>query len=248
MDCQEFKEIISAYVDGALSPSEQLTVQHHLDRCSRCRQIASWEAKAAKALKQSLSLVSPRSELKQKLLDRLAESDERSHWNWLCAPRAWIPALTVILIMGASYYAWRPKAPEDAFADTVSQYRRVIQGMEVFARHPAPALAAQPLDLSPWGYQLLGIQARKVNGRERRVFVYRGQKQELVVAQEIEGTEFSPPRGSSVVKVSGRDLVSHSEGHVNLVAWKDKKIICVLASALPKASLIDLARQIAARG
>ena len=85
-----------------------------------------------------------------------------------------------------------------------------------------------------------------MEGRQGRTFVYStGSGEEYLMAQEFEGMEISPPSGGSVVRTSNRDFMSYSQGEVNLVAWKDKDMLCILASKLPKKKLLGLAQRIA---
>ncbi len=68
------------------------------------------------------------------------------------------------------------------------------------------------------------------------------------MAQEFEGMKISRPPGGSVVRTSNRDFVSYSQGEVNLVAWKDRDMLCILAAKLTKKKLLGLARRIALPG
>jgi len=104
------------------------------------------------------------------------------------------------------------------------------------------------LDLKPWGYRLLGNSVHRFQGRENRVFVYHGQHNDLLLAQEFEGERLSQSRGSTVVTRVGKNFISLSRGKINLVAWQDKNIICVLASILAPERMLALAAEIAERG
>ena len=50
--------------------------------------------------------------------------------------------------------------------------------------------------------------------------------------------------GARVIWESGRDFVSHSQGGVNLVTWKNKDIFCILISNLTEDKLLVLAQKI----
>ena len=47
------------------------------------------------------------------------------------------------------------------------------------------------------------------------------------------------------MRESSQDFVSYSQAGVNLVAWKQKNLLCILASTLPKEKLLGLAQQLA---
>lgn len=243
MDCQEYREIVSAHVDGELSTSEASEAKSHLDQCARCAQVFAWETRATKILKQSLSPLPARHELKQRILDRVSPA-ENQRPRWLFVSHAWAPALLVLVIFGSVYWGW-PFRSEDLFAHTASYYQRVNEDRS----HLLPATdtyrTARILDLAPWGYQLFGQSVQRVNGRENRVFAYQGLQNELLVAQELEGEILSQPRGSKVVKKLGRDFVTGRSGNINLVAWQDKDMVCVIASRLPPDRMLTLAAEIA---
>jgi anti-sigma factor RsiW len=153
----------------------------------------------------------------------------------------------ILLVIGSVYLVWPHRGGDDFFADTVTHYQRAHQDLEKFSRTAGTDPTARVLDLKPWGYHLLGRSIQQASGRESRVFVYHGQHDDLLVAQEVEGENFSPPRGATVVRKSGKDFVTFSNGDVNLVAWQDKNIVCVLASKLPKDRVVALAGEIAER-
>jgi len=248
MNCQDYREIISAHIDGTLSAEEEFEVRSHLDQCPRCKQFADWEIKATKALKQSLSLVSPRYELRQRIVRQLGETDRSGFHGWLQIPRVWVPALSCLLISAVVYFAWPSRTQEDIFTDTLIHYRQATQGLVKLAQEPGSTRTAGLLDLTPWGYQLLGEESQQVRKQARRVFVHRGREEDLLVAQELEGANLAHPRGSELFRKSGKDFVSVSQDGVQLVAWQDNNVVCVLASNLPRDRVVALAEQIANRG
>ena len=247
MNCQNYREIISAHVDGTLAAEETAEVQSHLDQCPKCAQTFAWETKATKILRQSFPLPAARRELKQKILDRLGEAENRS-LGWLSLTRAWAPAITILLVIGSVYVIWPVRNQSDFFIDTVTRYQQANENLTQFSRAADTDPTARILDLKPWGYYLLGRSVHRAKGRENRVFVYHGQQNDLLIAQEFEGESLLLPRGSTVVTKAGKTFVSFSHGKINLVAWEDKNIICVVASHLPPDRIVALAAQIAQRG
>lgn len=244
MDCQEYREIIAAHVDGVLSSEERLTVQTHLNRCSKCMQKFSWETEVKKVLKQKLTPIPARSGLKARLLDELGEKRKEGILSWLDLPHGLAAAFALLLIVAVPYLVWRGKVQESIFTDAISQYQRVTQGIVDTSQVATLSPAARLLDLSPWGYRVLARQSQEVRGQEGRVFVYQGQGKEYLVAQEFDEVDFSPPSGAKTIRASSRDFVSYTQGDINLVAWKEKDLLCILASTLPKEKLLGLAQQI----
>jgi len=180
-------------------------------------------------------------------LDQLGENGKEGLLSWFYMPQAVAAAFVLLLMVAVPYLVWRGKASEEIFAQAIAQYQKVTQGIPD-SPQPAPSLtpAARLLDLSPWGYHVLARQTQRFKGREGRVFVYQGQGKEYLLAQETEGADFSPPAGARIIRASKRDFVSYSQEDVNLIAWKEKEkdLLCILASTLPKEELLGLAQQI----
>lgn len=249
MDCQEYREIIAAHVDGTLSSEERGVVQTHLQQCSTCMQMFIWETDVKKSLGPKLSLLPAKAGLKERLLDRLGETSKEGFFGWSYMSARLATAFALLLIMAVPYVVWRDKVREEIFTDAISQYQKVTQGIADIPQEASSLTpAARLLDLSPWGYRVLTRQTLQVKGQEGRVFVYQGQGKEYLLAQEFDKADLSPPRNANVVRVSNRDFISYSEEGVNLIAWKEKDLICIIASTLPKEKLLGLAQQIAMRG
>lgn len=245
MDCQEYREILAAHVDGVLSSEERLTVQSHIQECRRCMQWFLWETKARRSIKLRLPLLPARPGLRERLLDRLGETRHESIFGWFYTPYRLATAFALLLIVAVPYFVWQHQVQEEIFTDAIAQYQKVTKGI-VEAQEAASSLtpAARLLDLSPWGYRVLTRQTLQVKGQEGRAFVYQGQGKEYLLAQEFDGVEFSPPRSARVIRASSREFVSYSQKGVNLIAFKEKDLLCILASTLPKEKLLGLAQQI----
>ncbi len=249
VNCQEYKEIIAAHVDGTLSSEEKLTVQSHLNQCSKCTQMFLWETEAEKSLKLKLSSLPARPGFKESLLDQLGETSKEGLFSWFTMPHSLVAAFALLLIMAIPYLAWQRRVQGEIFTDAIAQYQRVIQGIVDTPRAASSStLAARLLDLSPWGYRVLTRQTVRVKGQEGRAFIYQGQEKEYLLAQEFDGMDFSPPSSARVIRASSREFVSYSQEGVNLIAFKEKDLLCILASTLPKEKLLGLAQQIAVRG
>lgn len=251
MDCLEYKEIIAAHVDGALSSEERLTVRSHLSQCPKCTGMFLWETEVKRSLKQKLSPIPLRPGLRERLLDQLEETGKEGYFSWFYMPHGLAAAFALLLILAVPYLIWRGKDQEEIFVDAIAAYQRVTQGIgDTSEASSSLTPAAQLLDLSPLGYQVLARQAVEVKGREGRLFVYQGQEREYLLAQEFEGVDFSPPSGAKTVRASNRDFVTYNQEGVNLVAWKekDRDLLCILASTVPKEKLLNLAQQITREG
>ena len=188
MNCQDYREIISAHIDGALCAEEQLEVESHLQQCAKCKQLADWERKAKSALKQHLSPIAPRPELRQRVLRQLEEVDAGlfSRRQML---RIYAPAFACLLIFVAIYVAWPLRTQQDIFAEAILLYRQANQNPTQPVEDLGGTQTANLFDLRPWGYQLLSRQVRQVRGQTTRLFVHKGPDEALLVAQELDGAK-----------------------------------------------------------
>jgi len=243
MDCQEYKEIISAHVDGALSSRERPVVQAHLSQCPKCTQKFLWETEVKKSLKRKLSPIPLRPGLRERLLEQLGETNKEGFFGWSYMTHGLAAAFALLLIVAVPYLLRQGKVQEEIFTNAIAQYQMVTQGIS--DTPPASTTpAARVLDLSPWVYHILARQTKQVRGQEGRVFVYQGQGKEYLLAQEFEGASILPHRHAESIQVSNRDFVSYSQDGVNLIAWKEKDLLCILTSTLPKKKLLGLAQKI----
>ena len=76
MACQDYQQLLSAYIDEALSETEAGQLENHLDSCESCRQELG-DLKDAILMLQSLDEVEPPAEFHQKLCRRL-ETEKQS--------------------------------------------------------------------------------------------------------------------------------------------------------------------------
>ncbi len=249
MQCEEYKEITAAHVDGVLSAEERRAAELHIETCSSCKAIFAWESATSGNLKSSLQRVPAPLGSKQRLIDRLereAQGWKSSSWSFTNPRLAASFALLLVVVLVT--FVMRNGADEDFLSDAVVQYQTAIAEDPGASRRAGLSTpAARRLDLSPWGFRLYATKTYRVKGQERRVFAYQGGANQYVVAQEFDGARISASFKTTTVRVKDRDFFSHSQAGVNLVAWKDKGMVCVLASDLPSEKLLSLANQIVER-
>ncbi|MBO8170035.1 MAG: DUF4349 domain-containing protein [Thermoanaerobacteraceae bacterium] len=76
MACQEYQELLSAYIDEVLTEEEQRRLEKHLEQCSDCRQELE-NLKETVVMLQSLDEVEPPAEFRQQLRQRLEAEQTR---------------------------------------------------------------------------------------------------------------------------------------------------------------------------
>ena len=211
------------------------------------RQMYIWETQAARDLKRKLFPLEPHPALKERILEQLGESQGAKTWAWSHWKYGLLAVLALLLVVAVPYLLWPNGVEENIFNHAIAQYQKESSGRTATAhRGVSKTPTARLLDLSSLGYRILSRKNHWVKGQQGRTFVYtRGSSEEYLMAQEFEGMKISRPPGGRVVRTSNRDFVSYSQGGVNLVAWRDRDMLCILAAKLTKKKLLRLARRIA---
>ena len=183
----------------------------------------------------------------ERLLDLLEETREEGLFSGSYMTHGLVAVFALLVIAIVPYYFYWPATAPEIFTDAIARYQNVRQETAVTTRanflkisYPSPML-----DMRPWGYRILATQHLHFDGLKGQVFVYQGQDKKYLLAQGFTGAELSPPPGSRIIRASSREFVSYSRQGVNVIAWKDDDLLCVLTSTLPQESLLGLAQQLA---
>lgn len=249
MNCLEYSDLIAAHVDGALSFEESREAELHVEQCATCRRMFVWETKAQKVIKPQLAIVAPPSGTKERILDNLEQKGRSQEmFGWFFFSPRFAGSFALVLFVVLATILWRNYSHDDFLSVAVDQYRTVLAKGPVSEQTGLSAPAARRLDLSPWGYRLTFNQVKQVKGREQRLSLFEGQANDYVLAQEFESAALSPSPDAKITRAENREFISYNRGGVNLVAWKDNDLLCVLTSKLPDEKLLALAKQIAVRG
>lgn len=245
MNCQEYRDIVAAHVDGTLSVPEEAEVRSHLDGCEQCSRIFLWEVKAAEAIKQKVSAVMIDPGVRTRILQTLEKESKRSLFGWSLNRYQLAASLALFLVAIASVLVIRTKRSDDIFNHVVAQHHQMIDGAVPVSNDASQQSTDSPLDLRPWGYRLLTQQTTQYDAIKGRTFLYAGDRKEYVLAQEFKGGTLSVPPGAKSIEASGKTFISHTVEGVNLVAWKEKDVLCILAAKLPQETLLQLAERLA---
>lgn len=194
-----------------------------------------------------LSPTPARPGLNERVPYQLRGSREETLSVWSYSVHGLVGAFALLIILIVPYYFyWPGTAPGDLFTNAIARYQNVEKGIahttqpDLLLTHPPPLL-----DMRPWGYRILATQNLQFGGIKGRVFVYQGQDKKYMLAHGFTGVELSPPPGGRIIRASNREFVSYSRQGVNVIAWKDEELLCVLTSTLPPESLFGLARHVA---
>jgi len=250
MNCSEYREIIAAHVDGALSFEENREVQAHLDQCGACRRMFGWETKAQKVIKPHLAIIAPPSGAKDRIFDKLEQKGRnREMMGWFSFRLHLAGSFALLMVVVLATILWRNTSQNDFMSVAADQYRTMLaQGLGAPPQGDLTTPAASRLDLSPWGYRLSANQVNQVKGGERRLSLFEGKANDYVLAQEIDGGDLTPAPDAVITRADNREFISYSRDGVNLVAWKDHDLLCLLTSKLSNEKLLALAKQITVSG
>ncbi len=245
MDCLDYKEIISAHIDRTLSAEEEPEVQSHVDQCPKCKQFFRWETEVKKLVRQTLSPIAVRRSFREALLEQLEGNSKRVSLRWSYKGYGIGVAVALLLLAIVPILVSRNQVREEIFTRAVAQYQMTARKIREGSLSP-PSRNARAFDLSPWGYHLLTSEASALSGSAGITSTYRNKGSDYVLAQEFEGGNLSAPPGAKSLQVAGKTLIIHSENGVNLIAWKERNLLCILASRIPMEQLLDMAQRVMA--
>ena len=148
-NCKDINNLLPAYLDDALSPSEKERVAEHLAVCSRCRQDVADLSKAVSLL-HNLDEVEPPPFFEQRIMAAIREESRKkqSIWRRLFFPlhiKIPIQALTTVFIAVFAFLVYQKSGPEIKQMTplpapvTVKEQRTT----EIFRQPSVPATAAQ---------------------------------------------------------------------------------------------------------
>ena len=250
MQCQEYRELVAAHVDGVLVQHEAQEAQAHIDGCAECARVFAWEQRASVALKAKLRIAQAPAGMKLRLAERLQRKQGLTAYleSWFLNPR-WVGSFAVLAVVLVSMFLLRDQGRDDFLRDAVSRYQSVVAtrpGASLTGGFQAPA--ARRLDLTPLGYRLTDNAVTRTAGQERRESVFARDEKEWVLAQEVDGVKSLPNGKGEIVRTNNREFVKFTKAGINLVAWRDNDLLCVLTSAMPSDQLLGIAHKIAGRG
>ncbi len=155
--CNEYTELISAALDGALSPDQRKELEAHLASCPECAALFK-ELSALHAALEDLPSVEPPAQLKARIMEAVAaekvvpfaprKNDRPSHrWRWLTSA-----AVLAIVLLGT--WSWKPwemtaqtRQPAPAAGTGASARQDALAGEEKEAVPPEnPAQSQEPVD------------------------------------------------------------------------------------------------------
>jgi hypothetical protein len=145
--CRDIQEIISAYLEGAVSPDKERLVSEHLASCPECSAVLE-DLRKTVGLVKGLEEVEPPPWLAQKIMAHVKDEAEKEVgiFRRLFYPlRVKIPleAFATVLIVGLVFYVYKGTGPELEPVKVPSGTERVLP-QKVPPTQPAEGLPAPP--------------------------------------------------------------------------------------------------------
>jgi anti-sigma factor RsiW len=193
MECNQMKELISAYADGELDAQQRAQAERHLGECENCSQSLKAISAMKVAMRNDVLLFNVPGALRKKIESMVAKAaDPPAH----AKPKTSRPvihlkhvlmatAAGLALAAGITGYVMWPTARDRIEAQAVQDYRQALAGSSV--AHVESSDSATVLhwlsmqsnfspvtpNRLPTGYTLAGGRIDVVDGRHVAVFVYR---------------------------------------------------------------------------
>jgi anti-sigma factor RsiW len=264
MICEEAQELITARVDQELDHTEQSLLEAHLKECAGCR-IALEEERA---IKQEIRAAGERIRAPGELRDRIlsdrrifpkkSQSAKKWHVYIWPPPRILRPALVVVLLLAAAlptFYVFKQRNESIALA-ALETYDGFLSGeLPVHKTGNTGEIVGQLTQavggrFHPMGYDLTAMNlrpvaglVREIGGRKILVAIYQGQGGTLFCYTFLGSEEDAPPNAARFFDAAKKmNFYAFSRGGVNAVLHREGEVICILASEMPMAELLGLAK------
>jgi len=193
MECDQMKELISAYADGELDAKERADAERHLGDCAECSQSLKTITALKAAMRNDVLLFNVPGALKKKIETMVAKAADPPA-GAKGKPSGRILHLKHVLVATAAglalaagitgYMLW-PSARQRIEAQAVGDFKQSLSGnpvVEIASSDPPTVLRWLSMRLSfspvapnrlPVGYALAGGRVDTIEGRKVAVLVYR---------------------------------------------------------------------------
>ena len=262
MTCDEAQELITALVDRELLDPERTSLESHLRECPDCRLAVEQEQFLKQAIRGRAQRMSAPHALRDRILADHRVFPEKSHPRR--RERAWLtpgfgtPALAAALMLALALPAFlllKPRS-EPIAAAAVEAYDILAKGdlstpgtekpdeiVERLVREVSGHFHPMGYDLTALHLQPVAGTVREIQGRKVLVVIYQGQGGTLLCYTFVGSDADAPPNSAKFFEPAKKmNLYAFSRGPVNAVLHREGEVICILASEMPMAELLELTR------
>lgn len=264
MTCEEAEELITGLVDGQLLVVERAALENHFTVCTRCRFLYAKEQNLKKAIHAAGAELRASPAMKARLA-----SDPRIFGTTAAAGKQWTrrlagehprlrgalaAAVLLMLLVPTALRTQRGSAPISILA--VQSYRQFLDRDNLAIKTKDLSILRQALthavggDFQPMAYDfsmmrtvLVGGTIQEISGRPVMVTRYEGPGG-TILCYTFLGTEADSPAIAAIFNDTEKQInfYAFSVGSMNAVLHREDKVICILASEMAMAELVDLAR------
>ena len=249
---------IQDLLDGRLDPAARARVEAHLEECEMCRRESRSLARIKAAAASALAAADPPADLAAATIAALDREDrpERAPVPGR-AVRFSRPAVALAIAAAIALVAvilFRTARARDV-AESVARDHGALaeesltleirtadpQELERFFAERGIAFRTRVFDLGMMGFRLVGGRVHSVRGRPSALFVYRDERNKILVCQMYEGSVRELPRGAEVREHDGIPFSVYRRDGRTIVFWPEGETLCVLASDIDREELVALA-------
>jgi anti-sigma factor RsiW len=253
-------EALQDLFDNRLPPSEIEPVRKHLASCATCQR--AWQD--LDTSRAATTLLRLERELPDGLLADVVTALDApgslggpaaavSARPWIGGRRAWLRAAAVA-VAAVGVGVWRFRREDPAIPALVARDLdrvttgalaldvRTDQAAVLEAHFVRSGLAGiRVLDLAMMGYVLEGGSRHDLGGRPSALYVYRDRSRRPLVCQMYAGALADLPATDDVRDNGPFRFHVYLEGGATAVFWQEGRIVCALASIMPRDEVVALA-------
>lgn len=249
-----YKDELQDLLSGRLHSTEKAAVENHLQACPECRR----EYESLSWTKQVIVNKLPTPEIPSDLQMRIGKVlDQADREPALKKPlqqwKALLPyaAVLVLVLAGVLYFLMRsPDLPSQIAKDFQEfQAGRLSldlrtddeRRMEQFFADRGIPFRTRVFDLAMMKYELVGGRVHELIHRDSALFVYRGEKNEILLCQMYPGRSSDLPEGALIRENKGIRFHVYKRENLTMVFWPEGNVFCVLVSGIDAERLVQLA-------
>jgi anti-sigma factor (TIGR02949 family) len=264
VNCEQTRDLITAFVDNEVSETERASVDDHLRECAKCRRAYDHERALKREIhKIGISMTAP-ADLKRKILADHGVAPRKGEFftAWGNTPAftifrkpAFGLAAVLVALLAVAYLLIQPNSQPTSIAALEIQekiargelsLRRVTNQSDLRdwqTRAVNGEFAPMAYDFSAIGLQPVGGLVHDIDGRKALVTVYSGEGQSITCFTFLSKEE-DAPNDAKVFFDQARNVrfYAFSRNGYNAVLHREGNVICLLASKMPAQELLAVAR------
>lgn len=242
MNCQEVRELLSAYGDGELDAARKAEIERHLEQCPACSRIIAEDRAMAEAVALRARRFEAPAALREQVMANLrAEGAERRVLSFPQKHKSTVWAIAAVLLVGsfvAGVMISRRGAGERNFLakQVVASHVRSLM-----ATHLADVASSDHHTVKPWfdgkltfsppvvdlaaeGFPLVGGRLDYFDQHSVAALVYRRDKHIINLFVWPTNTTHTPPADEKTISVNGYHLVRWAEADLSFCAVSDLEV------------------------